>query len=1095
MMQQKERVQRPDTLDDLRVFLSGQLSQFLLTYTESDGASDLDVLRDQYIARTSESIQETFPELLENISVLYATATLNIAELGDASFRQFIIDENLPSQDEYLVSKFLELQELYDVGEKTTRSLLAAIKNPTKISATTLKSLGILTRKICKAPTYASTELLLDFIMYIWSELEAEARLECTMLFSEVRAAMAELDPISTAKLYMSWQNQVFTIGHEFDAKNTTSGKLHSVENEKPSSSTELLSLIPLSSFDALGHALKYGAADESTTIEVLFEQFENVLVQLSEYPTEVVDGMIDVFVEAGFVKKYTKGKFRLTSTGKKNPNLGASELTSVNMANRFLFEKKSHTGVESLDDIWGQYAVSDEAKAIPERTLKIEGNERRFLYLGDILFGQKDLDVETVKKMTTWLANLPEDEKPHQVIISGLVAGGFNFRKKEQRRALAVRSMNEQFNAAKLFIDSIEEIGLEVSYIMSSEDYEQCRNYTIMAMKSLQSWANPVSDSQKSHVTYWQEDQLTQIESWDTHLDFQIKVAYPYNLRSGRRLRSADEIRDMEIVDERYRHLSPEELENTPGVFVRQEEYILLFDAYQRLVKNEPLPAHYFDILEVQNIPLPDKAPEGFGIYDGLKLTTELDDEKEVTTLLHHNLSLTPTSLNADPFTHSTRLLGQMKAANIDVPDELVVFHQDVGAGMGSSTRLISTPGFSTPNLDQISSAMEVKDRGARQMFSRDTLPTTGAIMSAIGTEGLNKTYFFTPELMDRASISPDRVAIIPLIDTHIGSISARVDYLVHLLDIIQTEIIPDHPTALLFGGDHIESRNYPGMPNEHALLGLIQMRHQEEFFLKLLGLSLTQGKSLTDLPEYLKNIFRVGIVPGNHELNSMHKYTGYDYTHSLEQQMKWILEGQSGSKGIVRNFQSILTPNGDYLNHPSGFEPDIGGYGVWLSHQLAGKGASGPAVFKSKSMMQGLGQMFSETQIGITGHWHHEQYTLVNGKLMLITPSMVGPTGYEMNLGVGSSPGANIIFVGDNQPVRLDSLSRKMLATHVIKDGPFSEQALADENPRWVTDADFDPLRHGLMGGPYSPHSALQKRLLDMAHEVVYGNPSLPR
>lgn len=615
------------------------------------------------------------------------------------------------------------------------------------------------------------------------------------------------------------------------------------------------------------------------------------------------------------------------------------------------------------------------------------------------------------------------------------------------------------------------------------------------MAMKSLQSWANPVEDTEKTHVTYWQEDQLKQIDSWDTHLDFQIKVAYPYNFRSGRRLRSADEIRAMRVVDERYRHLPLAQLENTPGAFVRQEEYILLFDAYQRLIKNEPLPAHYFDILEVENIPLPEKPPQGFGIYDGLKLTAKLDDGQEVTTLLHHNLSLTPTSLNADPFKHSSRLLGQMKAANIPIPDELVVFHQDVGAGMGSSTRLISTPGFSSPNLEQIGSAMEVKDRGARQMFSRDTLPTTGAIMSAIGTAGLSKTYFFTPELMDRAAISPDRVAIIPLIDTHIGSISARVDYLVHLLDIIQTQIVPDHPTALLFGGDHIESRNYPGMPNEHALLGLVQMRHQEEFLLKLLAMSLTQGRPLTDLPAYLQNIFRVGIVPGNHELNSQHKFTGYDFTYALENQMKWILEGSSGAEGIVRNFQSILTPGGDYFNHPSGFEPNIGGYGVWLSHQFAGKGVSGPAVFKSKSMMQGLGKMFSDTQIGISGHWHHEQYALVNGKLMLIAPSMVGPTGYETSLGVGSSPGANIIFVGQNQPVRLDSISRKMLATHVIKDGPFSEEALADANPRWVTDKDFDPLRHGLMGGPYSPHSALQKRLLDMAHEVVYSTPSLPR
>ncbi|MCA9369155.1 hypothetical protein KC721_02570 [Candidatus Woesebacteria bacterium] len=337
-MRNHELAQTPGTLEELKAYLSTQLFQFLLHSIDMVEPADLDVIKNQFIQSTTAEIRETFPDLLQNITILYAAAALNIADLEDEDFRQLLINENIPSQEEYLISKMTELQAQYQVGQKTTRSLIVGINNPEKVSAATIKALGIMARKISREPSYASAEVLLDYLMHIWSELDTNTRLTCTHLFSDVRAAMAEVDPISTAQLYMNWQEQVFMIGQELDVKNITTGIMHSVENGKPSTSSELLSLIPLSAFDSLGHALKYGASEQSTTLEELFDDFADVLVPLEEYPVEVIRGMLEVFVEAGFVKTYTKGKFRLTASGKKIPHLGASELTSVSMANRFLY-------------------------------------------------------------------------------------------------------------------------------------------------------------------------------------------------------------------------------------------------------------------------------------------------------------------------------------------------------------------------------------------------------------------------------------------------------------------------------------------------------------------------------------------------------------------------------------------------------------------------------------------------------------------------------------------------------------------------------------------------------------------------------------
>jgi len=73
-----------------------------------------------------------------------------------------------------------------------------------------------------------------------------------------------------------------------------------------------------------------------------------------------------------------------------------------------------------------------------------------------------------------------------------------------------------------------------------------------------------------KGHVAYWQIDQLKQNEGWDEQEKFQLRVVIPYCIKTGRRLKSADEI---EVL--------------TNGR-LRIEEHLMLQEAYDALIREE---------------------------------------------------------------------------------------------------------------------------------------------------------------------------------------------------------------------------------------------------------------------------------------------------------------------------------------------------------------------------------------------------------------------------------------------------------------------------------------------------------------------------
>lgn len=1023
---------------------------------------------------------------------LFAIALAHLSQLNSAPFREQLISDWFPNDRERLVGQLKVIQDEYGVGEKTIKRLVKAVENQDALNPEqVLASLNTIVKKLQRKPDRDFFKEVLNLVVLIWPDLSHEHRAQYQAVFTNLSIGLAKQDPIGTAELFIHWQDQLDLISRESDINRPELGLLHSTSTEAPTYSETLRQLIPVQAFDALGFALKHGAWRSATDIPTLFEKFDNILVAIQDYPHELIGHMIDVFVEAGFVRWYLNGNFRLTKKGMSAVNLGSSELENVQLATEFLSPKKVKL-TESKDplvQLEKTYEKHQLRVAIPEKQLSIDGDSRIVAYIGDVLFGQKDLRVESVTNLLSWIKALPEDEKPHQVVVSGIVAGGYHFRQKDKRAGLAETSMEKQFSYAKWFFDQLISMGLEVSYVLSSEDIEQARNYTLMAMRALQHWTNPQPDSTKGHITYWQEDQIKQSDAYDIHYDFQVNVALPYYLRSGRRLRSADEVLQMNIVREEYRHLSEQELRQTPGVYVRQEEYIILYDAYQRLLRGENLPLHYHDILEIDNIQLPGNEYDSLNIYNGLKLTTTLHNAgtvTDITSLLHHNgLEFSPTALKKMPLPELLALMGQMVASGKELPDEIVTFHQKQAMAIGGA---VSTPGMDTVNLNQRSQELAIPGETSLRHIKRGTaVPNPGALTRRVYDDGRVVTQLLTQRQMELSNLG-ERTAIAFLSDAHLGSVAARPDLFINYGDYLMRKVTPNYPTVLGFMGDLIQGRNVPSMPEENALAGLPQLQQQEAMLHRILDQVFTQGRKITDLPPELQNIIHAYLVTGNHELNSGPKDSNHAYTLGTTEVLARILGDEK-----VEHLHSIVDPTGNIFHHPGGVTDRHGGVRTYLSHKFYwGKFGGGNPIVNAQKMTAGLGHLFNETDIVVQGDLHFSAFGFTGDKLALVVPSTCVGTGYEFGRGVFSQPGATILYAGGGKPLEIHELSYEFLLRHQITSGPLSEEALADSNPWLVSDKSFDPFEHGLYTGISQPHSALQRWVLFETEQIQKGNRS---
>lgn len=713
----------------------------------------------------------------------------------------------------------------------------------------------------------------------------------------------------------------------------------------------------------------------------------------------------------------------------------------------------------QTLEEI---YAASDEATKVENVELDTGSSGMRLLFLSELLIGHKDSDVGFYGEVIRQVASLPEEARPHAVVISGLPQGDFRFLQKRRRTTLVpqLNNMDAQFGAAKQAIDMAREVGVPIVYNMSNDDRQIAEENTIEMFKRTLKLANG-----QDGVPYYKIDQMRQHPSWNSHVAFQRDVVFPYCLRAGRTLHSM---------------AAMQELHDVPV-----EEYSMLYAVHQARTNGEQPDPRYLAALDSEAL----DGDSNLVITDDVDLIMSAES-RDYTVAVRHNLNFSNEPMYQSHMHIPVEAIGQESAHGDAVPDALVTQHNQeaVGADMGG-TWAISTPGFidGTRFLhSRASTTTAPGDVSRRLTTTRRRVSRPGATMHELTENGNHLVTIYNGELIEKAS-SIGRMALAETCDWQVGSITARPDILVKYLDYLRVKAIGKLPTALFFNGDIIHGRNYPDFPSESQATGLMAMDSQVAFNVELL--KRTWGDMRAD---ELGMIGRIAITPGNHEFNSStEKWTGHSFSDYLKHSFERIYaragftDEQIDER--VKFYDAVRTAKGEVAKAWTAVE-HFGDYGVLAQHFLINKGGKGTGgqlpVYQAQSYISGAGSLVENIDVFLAGHWHHPQYAMFGNKLSVVGGSIAGLSGYELTRGYRPVIGGTIIRLGGGEPPQIEFISEKALHNHQVTTGRFTANQLREEG--YTDDAGFDAHEHGLRLPRQFPKSALQKAIRDMERDI---------
>lgn len=714
--------------------------------------------------------------------------------------------------------------------------------------------------------------------------------------------------------------------------------------------------------------------------------------------------------------------------------------------------------------DILDIYASDRSANQIANVEVKTGRPSASVLYMSELLIGHKDSAVDFFYDTIDRVKNLPTDMKPDVIVMSGLMQGDFKMLEKRRRSTLVpgLNSMDAQFRHAKQAIDALRGTGAAVVYNMSNDDRRIAEDYTIETFRKMFDYAK-----HQEGINWGNIDKMRQHPKWNTHRQFQIDVVFPYCLRSGRRLRSADEMSEL-----------------TSGA-IEIEEYFMLLDAHQRIANGRRPTKQQKQWLELDN--LKDK---DFRVTDDVDLTLQTDDAKHTNSIRHY-LGLSPQAMYQNHMKTPTELLGQLASNGEAVPDMLVTQNnqEEVGVAVDGSWA-ISTGGLIRANQFMHSSGSKTDvpgDISKRLVVSRRRIPNPSATIHEQTDDGRHKVTFFNDVLNEKSHSIPERMTIAELCDLQTGSITARPDILAKYLDFVRTRVIGERATALFFGGDMIHGRNYPHFPAESQSTGLMAMDSQVAFNKSLFR------SSLKDMSrEEMDALQKVIVQIGNHEWNSgtlkWHGYSFADYMREIFER-KYAQVGYNDDEiaDRVKFHDAVMTPKGEVAQAYTGIEY-FGDMGVLIQHYLqerGGKGSGGSIpVYQTQSYATGAGDLMKNIDVLMAGHWHHPQYGLFGNKLGLVGGSMAGLSGYELWRGYRPTIAGTLVHMGGGQPLQVEFVGEEALHQHKITTGEYAPDALKAEG--YQDDREFDPRRHGIFLPDRFSKSALQKKILQQMRDA---------
>ncbi|MBI2034307.1 MAG: hypothetical protein HYT11_01085 [Candidatus Levybacteria bacterium] len=917
---------------------------------------------------------------------------------------------------------------------------------------------------------------LIDFAQRIWGQIDETQQIQLEAIVKQSVFHVAQTDRVHAAKSLITWED---TIPH------TDKG------NRFPSHMRDLLIIIRHKDFDSVGTLLQKSLRSGALPFEDIIDEHRDEIDPQLVDEEIVIKRMIDCFIGAGYVRIAKSGKISLTSEGMNASHIGHDELRNAQLSYEALDTKEGDVRkIKTMDDIKNIYQVSKELSAIDEVDMSLDKPSRKTLYLSEILLGNNTADVDFLDKTIAHIESMPQEEKPDVIVVSGLLQGGFKFRQKDRRSTLVVdeegnvMDVNPQFQGARVILDKLLGLGVKIIYNISNEDLEICRDYTITTMQMMKKKGKSLADTDKQFVAYWQQDQLQQDKAWDIHRNFQTNVVFEYCLRSGRNLRSADKV------------------EAFTNGRLRMEEYLMLRHIYQKVLAGkdvddvwQEIPETWKEIVVKENIPLPGKTFTDFEVVNNVNLRTKIKSRdgstKETTDKIWHDLNLGSGSMYHNPTFAAEALVRQWHSEGKNAPQTITIQHQQLGFGIGTAegSWVISNLGFTNSDeaIEQKGSIASAGRSSAwRHITTRRVGASAGATMHEFTDDQRHIVSVFNEKLLEKADASADRTTVAFWMDWQNGSVTARPDLQVKLVDMVFSDVLPQRPTYLFLAGDMIHGRNYKGMPNENQHIGLIQIDHQKKFVKELIEHSL-QNVNQNDL-ESLKH---VGIISGNHEWNSEYVTTGAVHSEYLRDIFCRLLVNKNNesldSDDRVVFYDTVATRYGDFLKSWV-VKKDIEGYGVFVKHLPLERGGRGggnkPPVYQAQGLYEGLGDLAKDIDISVFGHWHHPQYGIFGNKIAVVSGALAGLSSYELDRGHRSVIGATMIHLGGGMPPEIEFLSANTFHAYDIKNGYFTKENLEKEG--FIDDRHFDPASHGFANRS-EPKSGLQKALWHLRDEVV--------
>ncbi len=735
-----------------------------------------------------------------------------------------------------------------------------------------------------------------------------------------------------------------------------------------------------------------------------------------------------------------------------------------------FLTNKRDYTGM-SYDEIMADGANNDKLQQVERR--RGRNKSEHTLFMSELLVGSQYSDNEFFNTLVDQVSELPAEAKPDQIVMSGLYMGDFGGRQKNARWTLqpGLRTLDEQFHHGKAKLDQLRELGIPVVYTMSDNDAAIVDEMTFEAFEQLHKLAkkhareNDDSDDVKRQLSRIEKAKAN--PNWPEYYRFTQVVAFPYCVRSGRALRSAEAISAL-----------------TQGEYSEPEREVL-YDAYKRVANGQRLTAKHRAILDIDAL----KDSKDLQVVEDFEMTTKTRGS-EYTDLVRHRFQTTKQPIS-NYFATPKKIRGMLAADGRDPYDNIVITGQREAAGVfGPDNESIHSIGGLQDPHKALQSKGHILTSPAnvvgREILGRKRFHPASATSIERSDDGRTRVNIYSKHLMEVSESIPERTTIFLQCDWQAGNIASRPDYQLKQLDIVNRQL-SRNAVFLSLGGDTAEGRNYSDFPRESGRTGLMGMDQQFEFVRMMVEGSLEQLS-----PAQMRNLF-VRATIGNHEYNSgTLKWNGYSFVEPIIDPYRQAFAGRGFSNDEIADrvqFQdTLVSQRGEpFKTYETVFR--IGEMGVALSHFFgAGKGTGGqPPAFTGLNQTTGLGALRDGIDVGIFGHYHHASYLLGGDKLYMGAGSLNGITGFEYERGLRAANSIVALHVGGGLPPQIEVIGEQALQTYKIPDGPFSDKSLR-ENHGLRTDSNFDPTKHTPYLGRQSPKDALQKRVRELTMDAAF-------